>query len=262
MNQAAMINVYLSTPLMWNNPIEEIFRTAKQQRMGLEIFHQQMDHHGVSSEALQRLIVAYEMEVFVHAYSWDLNLCALQESVRSVSVQETKKSIAFAHALGAKDVTIHPGRLSIGLKETSYDGYMQASMKELMDYADELGQPISFEIMEPVGKEFITDRHVMERVAGELWERMYLTLDVAHCRDEAMVLDHLENLPRIRKLHLSNRTKTKYHTPLGEGELDFQNLKGAILDSALPLVIEGMDTETAKEAVNKNVRYLEEEFFR
>ena len=99
MNQAIMTNTYLSTPLMWNHSIEEIFRTAKEQRMGLEIFHQQMDYHGVAIEELQRLIAAYELEVFVHAYSWDLNLCALQESVRAVSVLETKKSIAFAHAL-------------------------------------------------------------------------------------------------------------------------------------------------------------------
>lgn len=49
----------------------------------------------------------------------------------------------------------------------------------------------------------------LERVAGDLWERMYVTLDVAHCRDEEMVLDHLNKLPRIRKLHLSNRTERR-----------------------------------------------------
>lgn len=261
MNQAIMTNVYLSTPLMWNHSIEEIFRTAKKQRMGLEIFHQQMDYHSVTIEELQRLIIAYEMEVFVHAYSWDLNLCALQESIRAASVQATKQSISYAQALGAKDLTIHPGRLSIGLEETAYDGYMHASMKELMDYADELGQPISFEIMEPVGKEFITDRQSMERVAGDLWERMYLTLDVAHCRDEVMVLDHLAQLPRIRKLHISNRTEKQYHTPLGEGELDFRALRPDILASGLPIVIEGMDTGLERKIVKENITYLKEEFF-
>ena len=261
MNQAIMTNTYLSTPLMWNHSIEEIFRTAKEQRMGLEIFHQQMDYHGVAIEELQRLIAAYELEVFVHAYSWDLNLCALQESVRAVSVLETKKSIAFAHALGAKDVTIHPGRLSIGLEESVHDGYMHASMKELMADADERNQPISFEIMEPVGKEFITDRHVLERVAGDLWERMYVTLDVAHCRDEEMVLDHLNKLPRIRKLHLSNRTERQYHTPLGEGALDFGKLSPDILASGLPIVIEGMDLGLERKVLKKNITYLKEEFF-
>lgn len=75
---------------MWNHSIEEIFRTAEGTAHGIGNFHQQMDYHGVAIEELQRLIAAYELEVFVHAYSWDLNLCALQESVRAVSILETK----------------------------------------------------------------------------------------------------------------------------------------------------------------------------
>ncbi|HRM37853.1 MAG TPA: hypothetical protein PLP40_07195 [Trichococcus flocculiformis] len=89
-----------------------------------------------------------------------------------------------------------------------------------------------------------------------------MTLDVAHCRDEEMVLDHLNKLPRIRKLHLSNRTGRQYHTPLGEGVLDFGKLSPEILASGLPIVIEGMDIGLKKTVVTKNLTYLKEELLR
>lgn len=256
----AMIKFYLSTPLMWNSPVEELFRTAAAYSAGLEIFHQQMEYHGVAPAAVQALIEQYAMPVFVHAFSWDLNLCSLQKPVRDVAVEQTKQSIAYARMLGAQDVTIHPGRMSIALENDSYDRHMHDSMEKLMDYAGSLSQSISFEIMEPVGKEFITDRHVMERVAGDLWENMKVTLDLAHCRDEVMIRDHLQNLPRISKLHISNHTKGKYHTPVSEGDLDFRALKPDILQSGLPLVVEGMDVDTNKELVSKNMHYLQEEY--
>ncbi|OJF90325.1 sugar phosphate isomerase/epimerase family protein [Alkalibacterium sp. 20] len=255
-----MSNFYLSTPLMWNNRIEEIFQSATEYQMGLEIFHQQMEFHNIPLLQLQRLIEKYERKVYVHALSWDLNLCSLQKSARELAIVQTKKSIDFAQSLGALDVTIHPGRMSIFLEETSYDGYMHDSMKELLEYADSLEQSISFEIMEPIGKEFITSRHVMERVARDLWEQLSVTLDLAHCQNNAVVLDHLEHLPRISKLHMSNLKNGKYHTPIGEGELDFHCLKPTISESGLPIVIEGMDTDTKKELFRKNVRYLKEEY--
>lgn len=254
-----MVNFYLSTPLMWNHPIEEIFQTAQKYEMGLEIFHQQMEYQRVSIEELQELIYKYRREVFVHAFSWDLNLCSLQRPVRDTALEQTKKSINFAHALGAKDVTIHPGRMSIPLEESNYDSFMYESMKQLMEYADRLEQAISFEIMEPIGKEFVTDRRIMKRIADDLWEKMYLTLDLAHCQNEEMIIDHLEQLPRIRKLHISNHVKGKYHTPIGVGDLDFQVLKPYLTASGLPIVIEGMDQSKELELFLENLNYLEEE---
>lgn len=240
--------------------MEEIFQTAKNYGAGLEIFHQQVEYHGIGTGKIRTLIEQYEMPVFVHAFSWDLNLCALQKPVREVAVEQTKQSIAFAHELGAKDVTIHPGHMSVALDQGAYDRFMHDSMEDLLDYAASLQQPISFEIMEPVGKEFITDRWVMERVAGDLWNQLDVTLDLAHCRDERMILDHLQNLPRLRKLHISNHAQGKYHTAISEGELNFRALKPAILASGLPLVVEGMDLALEKELVIKNMRYLQEEY--
>lgn len=245
---------------MWNHPIEEIFQIAAEFGAGLEIFHQQMEYHRVPVKKIQALMERYKMPVFVHAFSWDLNLCSLQKPVRDVAVEQTKKSIAFARTIGAQDVTIHPGRISIALDEGSYDRHMHDSMEQLMEYAALCKQPISFEIMEPIGKEFITDRHVMERVAGDLWSQMDVTLDLAHCRDEKMIVDHLQNLPRIPKLHISNHLSGKYHTPIGEGDLDFRVLKPDILSSGLPLVVEGMAVTLDRELVNKNMRYLQEEY--
>jgi sugar phosphate isomerase/epimerase len=91
---------------------------------------------------------------------------------------------------------------------------------------------------------------------------MYFTLDVTHCLYEEIVLDHINKMPRIRKLHLSNRTERQYHTPLGEGALDFGKLSPDILASGLPLVIEGMDIGLKKTVVTKNLTYLKEELLR
>ena len=54
----------------------------------------------------------------------------------------------------------------------------------------------------------------------------------------------------------------EYHTPLGEGVLDFGKLSPDILASGLPLVIEGMDIGLKKTVVTKNLTYLKEELLR
>ncbi|MDE1549172.1 sugar phosphate isomerase/epimerase family protein [Jeotgalibaca caeni] len=255
-----MTNYYLSTPLMWNHSMEEIFQTAKEHHLGVEIFHQQVEFQGTTTSEIKSLIKKYKREVFVHAFSWDLNLSSLQLEVREVAIKQTKKSIDFARSIGAKDVTIHPGRMSIHLDVESYDQYLYESMKELMSYANACNQPISFEIMEPIGREFVTTRQALERVAGDLWEEMYVTLDLAHCEDEAMIEEYLLHLPRIRKLHISNHQGSTYHTKLAEGDLDYQALKSVIVSTGLPIVIEGMDTGLEKQLLKENIMYLEENY--
>ena len=250
---------FISSPLLWNHDFETIFQKASKHHMGLEIFHQQVAFHQVQPERIKRLVEKYQLDVFVHAYSWDLNLSSLQEPLREAALEQTKQSIMFAGLIGAQDVTIHPGRMSIALESDIYLEHMHDAMAQLLAFAETKRVSISFEIMGPIGKELVTDRFILEKIAKDYWQTLPVTLDLAHCQDEAMIIDHIENIPNLVKLHISNHKLGTYHTALDDGELDFKRLKPIIQKTGLPVVVEGMEQGLENKLWNRNLRYLMEE---
>lgn len=252
--------LFISSPLLWDFSTKDIFLKAYEQRMGLELFHQHMDLLEVKPEDILALREQYPVDLFLHAYSWDLNLSSLHREIRELSVKLTKKSIDFAKAIGAKDVTIHFGRETIFISPGFYDRLMKESIDELLDYSQQVNQPISFEIMEPVGKEFVTHYSDVKRIVGDLWEDFPITLDLAHCRSTENIKEFVAAIPKIVKFHISNYDRGKYHTALPDGDIDFKALKDLLISQHVPFVMEGIEYNGQTHLLNKNIHFMEENY--
>ena len=119
--------------------------------------------------------------------------------------------------------------------------------------------PVSLEIMEKIKKEFVTDPASMEEVTGPLFSFFFYTLDLAHCDSTEEMETFHRALPRISKLHISNRVGPQYHTPLPDGDYDFRALLPLLKAWNLPMVVEGYDSTAAHEVFNKNIHFLQEQ---
>ena len=237
-----MEKLYYSSTLMWGaSPQQILFRAARAGVAGLEIWAQQADTFGWQPEMLGELARRAGLKLLVHAKSWDLNFAALNEGVRRASVEELKRSLEFASRCGAGEMTLHPPHFTLpGLKARAMESGARG-LEELLDTAESLGIEISLEVMEKLPKELVTTPEGYRAFAGDLLPRLSCTLDLAHCQNEGEFWEYLSRLPRISKLHISNKQGKKLHTPLAQGDFNFLWLMPRLQKLDLPLVIEGFD---------------------
>lgn len=254
-----MSMVYVSSTLMWNCSLEEMFDwTCRSGLDGIELWAQHFFARDYSPEKYQCLAALYSMKSCVHSQSWDLNLASLNEGIRKQSVQEVKKSIDLAHRLEMEEVTVHPGHQSIPAKVSDYEANLRQSLEELVAYAESRRVKLSLEIMEKIPREIVTDMQVMQRVCGALFPRCVYTLDVAHCDSAQEAIHTMEEYgEHISKIHISNRRGNKFHTPLDEGDHNMEELLPKLAKYDVPFVIEGLDVAEDFPVAKRNVAFVQ-----
>lgn len=254
-----MATIYISSSLLWNCSLEEIFDwTYRSQLDGIELWAQQFFSREYRRNDYLRLTALYPLKSCVHSQSWDLNLASLNEGIRRQSVAEVKKSIELADSLGLDEVTVHPGRHTLpGASEHSGD-YLRESLKELLDYAGKLQIKISLEIMEKTPKEFATSMEAMKQICGSMFSSFCYTLDAAHCDSTEEIFRTLKDYgSHISKIHVSNRKGNQLHTPLDRGDYDMRALLPQLARFGLPLVIEGFDNGSELSAAAENLHFIQ-----
>lgn len=249
-----MKQLYFSSTLMWGATPEEVLGMAARWGLGgVEIWAQQADTFGWDADQIARLAAANHLQMVVHAKSWDLNFAALNEGVRRASIEELKKSLVFAQHVGAQEMTLHPPRFTLpSLREQAIEAGREG-LAELLDTSDQVGVPISLEVMEKIPKELVTTVEEYQTFIGFLAPRLTCTLDMAHCRSAEEFWDYAERLPRISKLHISNKQGTKLHTPLPLGDYDFVQQLPHLKRLGVPMVIEGFDQDPRFEIVRSDL---------
>lgn len=253
-----MNHVYFSSTLMWNADLPEILDAAGTYGAdGIELWAQQFESRKFSAAECLRLLEKHPLPILVHSKTWDLNFASLNRSIRDASLNEIKSSIDLAARLHAAEITVHPPRESVKgsralSRELCYHG-----LCEVLSYARRAGVTVSLEIMEKIPKEMMTTRQAVQELTGDLYGEFFYTVDAAHCADEPELLDFLRNLPRISKLHISNRRGKTYHTPLSDGDLSFPRLWPALETAGLPMVVEGLDLSTRYTVLQENMKYIE-----
>ena len=86
-----MATIYLSSTLLWNGSLEDIFDLAGQSGLdGIELWAQQFFYQGYREEDYQKLMALYPLKGCVHSQSWDLNLASINDGIRAQSVCEVK----------------------------------------------------------------------------------------------------------------------------------------------------------------------------
>lgn len=245
----------VASTVLWQGEPSQIFDLMRSFELTeMEVWAQHFETRGFSTGEFQALAERNAIDLCVHSYSWDLNPASLNRGIRRASVREITRAINLAHQLGAGEVTVHPGRMTLPGDRELYEEYMRGSLYEIVDYGTSLNIEISLEIMEKIPKEIFTDLESVERVSRGI--PCSFTLDIAHCDSEKEGLDILEASDRISKVHISNRRGKVYHTTLDEGDFDFDRLLPRLLEKNLPLILEGLDFDGSFPVFNRNMDYL------
>ncbi|MDO5040708.1 MAG: sugar phosphate isomerase/epimerase family protein [Peptoniphilus sp.] len=253
------MSFYFASTLMWDFSVEEIFDFAKENNFsGIEFWAEQIRNRAYSPDEIKISFEKNNLNLTLHASSWDLNLCALNKSIRQTSVDEIKRDIDLAHFIGIDEITVHPGRMSVALDSFDYGARLHDSLKEICQYAHSKGIQISLEIMEKVPKEFITSLEQVQNMAEDLMDSLKITLDVAHCDSIEEAYDVLKNAKNLSKVHISNRRENKYHTALDDGIFDLVEILTHMQELKLPMVIEGLETGKETKFLKRNINYLKE----
>ncbi len=158
----------------------------------------------------------------VHAPILDLNPCSINPEVAEVSIQYAASSIAIAQQLGARVLTVHPGRRTAKRPPgeadfARFEHYLSALRKEAGHNSIRIGM----ENMEPAVNSFLcTPERVRQLLDDEPW--LSFTLDVSHalakCDEEPLRYIELCH-DRLVNVHLSRKQGKTLHHPLEKSPL-------------------------------------------
>lgn len=244
---------------MWDFPVEEIFDFAKENNFsGMEIWAEHIRNKAYEPDKIKNLFKKHDLNLTFHASSWDLNLCALNKSIRRASIDEIKKDIDLSYFIGIDEITLHPGRVSVALDSFNYGATLYDSLTEICQYAQSKNIQISLEIMEKIPKEFITSLEQVQSMAEDLMNFLKITLDLAHCDSLEEAYHIFKKSNNISKVHISNRRENKYHTALDDGIFDLREILTYIYNLNLPMVIEGLEIGKEAKFLKRNINYLKE----
>lgn len=257
-----MKNIFFSSVLLWDFDIDEIIEIAHiEQFEGVEFRTEQIWYRDTNPKKIKNLLEQYSIVPLIHAPSWDINIASVNKSIRESSINEIKKSIDLSKEIGSKEITIHPG--SYNLSKEFYELHLELivnGLNEICQYANSKGQTVSIELMEDASKQLIISTNRMNYLLSNLPENASVTIDIAHFDNEQKFDYALKNLYKISKAHISNRTKATYHVPLNEGYLDCSYMIKKLITLDVPLIIEGLNTTSSLELLNKNKQYIKKNF--
>jgi sugar phosphate isomerase/epimerase len=158
----------------------------------------------------------------VHAPILDLNPCSINPEVAEVSVHCAVRSVAIAEQLGARVLTVHPGRRTAKRPPGEADfARFEHYLTSLREAAVHNSLKVSMENMEPAVNTFLcTPERVRELLDDEPW--LFFTLDVSHAlaKSDEEPLRFIELChDRLVNVHLSRKEGKTLHLPLDKSPL-------------------------------------------
>ena len=192
------IEYWLETPHFWlrNLPVQEVISCKE-------------NHPEIST-------------LTVHTPILDLNPCSINPDVACITVQYAVSSVAIAKKLGARALTVHPGRRTAKRPPgeadfTRFEQYIAA----LREAAMHNSLKICMENMEPLVNSLLcTPERVRQLLDDEPW--LFFTLDTSHAlaKSEEEPLRYIELChDRLANVHLSRKEGKRLHMPLDDSPL-------------------------------------------
>lgn len=227
------IEYWLETPYFWlrDLPAEEVLACRK--------------HHP-------------EIPAFsVHAPILDLNPCSINPAVAEVSIQYAVRSVAIAEKLGARVLTVHPGRRTAKRPPGDADfARFEHYLSSLREAVVHNSLKISMENMEPAVNSFLcTPERVRELLDDEPW--LFFTLDTSHAlvKSEKEPFRYIELChDRLANVHLSRKEGKTLHLPLDRDPLMesiLESLRDAGYNGPLTLEIDDLNFQNHLTAEDK-----------
>jgi sugar phosphate isomerase/epimerase len=210
-----------------------------------------------------------ELQLSLHAPSYDLNPLSSNPEIRAVSRRQVLESLETAARIGAHVVVVHPGQVSSSTDDVEeYWGRLEEFIIALNAKAVSFDLTVALEGMEKKRLQFVTSipalqrlEQILERLSKDA-ARVMLTVDVAHAGTMGDPMDFLAGVKRIGHAHLSDTSSDKTHALLGEGRLELAQIIPALLKriEATPhglIAIEGRLSSDEEHAVDVAAKYLE-----
>lgn len=162
------------------------------------------------------------LDVRIHAATADINIASINRGIRVESVKQMLQCAKYAEKIGAKTITVHPGK--IGRNDSRLRKYaLNLAIESIGEIMDQSNVEISIENM-PVRKSFLANNvDELEMIQNETGCK--LTIDTGHANTCNNLVEML-NLKNISYCHLNdNDGLHDQHITLGEGTLDLNLLK-------------------------------------
>ncbi|WP_067726804.1 sugar phosphate isomerase/epimerase family protein [Oceanobacillus damuensis] len=251
---------YMASTLCWSfHPLEAVAIAEEEGLQGVELWAEHIFYHHANPEEIRLLAEEKGLALTLHASSWDLNICSLNQGIREQSLAELKKSVDLAEVLQVEHMTFHPGRFTVkSYLQDEHRDLLVRNTKELVDYAKGKQVIISQELMEEIPKEMLTDPNTMNAFTSQVGEGLYVTLDIAHTPLSESSLAYMDKLERVNSIHLSDSNRDQFHVPLGKGAIDIPHVLNDLSETNLPVVLEGMDTGHELSFLKQHLSFLRE----
>jgi sugar phosphate isomerase/epimerase len=246
-----MVSYSVASMFFHEYTIEEIFRFVSRSGLdGLE-FWLETPHFWLRDLPVQDVLSARKAYpglplLTVHAPILDLNPCSINPEVAEISLGYAVRSIAMAEDLGARVLTLHPGRRTAKRPPGNADfARFDRYIETIRTTALKNSLKISMENMEPaVNSLLCTPERVRELLDKEPW--LFFTLDVSHALaksgDEPLRYIELCH-DRLANVHISRVNGKILHMPLDRSPVMasvMESLKDHNYQGSLTLEIEDL----------------------
>lgn len=262
--------VSVSTMFLWDQTPKEMAKTlTKSGLKGVE-FWVETPWYWEGGRRLDRLEVIKRefcnFDTSIHAPVMDLNSSSYNERVCKATIDESLIAIDLAETLGAKIVTIHPGKRTAkrpvrSVEREKFKNYLESCI----DHAQSKRISLSLENLEPAPWNMCTTPEEMASILDEY--PIGLTLDISHAvPPESLALSFVDMLSDfLLNVHVSTTCDNVRHLPPSDGSID--SILIALLDANYsgPLTLELDDKKYPKtlskkdkvEVLRKEKEYLE-----
>ncbi|MGA2675937.1 MAG: sugar phosphate isomerase/epimerase [Methanobacterium sp.] len=169
---------------------------------------------------------SYEIDVFIHSPTIDLNPASLNQGIRDETLNQLKETIDLAVEIGANAITTHPGlihRYETRVKDIGRQ-YSIETLTSANEYGNERGIIFSVENMPNKYAYFCNNAEEHALITRECGS--CATIDLGHANTSGDIKPFLD-MKNICYYHLSDNNGDKdQHLILGEGNLDLELLNG------------------------------------
>jgi sugar phosphate isomerase/epimerase len=188
----------------------------------------------------------YSTGFVIHAPYHGINIACLFESIRVASVSVMTGCFSVAADIGA-DVVVHPGYFAWEQEREQADRQFKKSLRELTDAAEDLSVTFYFENMGDMNYFNLRTPANLDLIEGAGF-----ALDVGHANLNHCLPGFLDT--GIGHMHIhDNNGRKDTHSPVGEGDIDFDQVLKALRRTHATSVIEVKSFE----GVLKSIHALE-----
>jgi sugar phosphate isomerase/epimerase len=177
------------------------------------------------------VLECYSLDYSIHAPYHGINIASLFETIRRASIEVTLECFLMAAEIGA-NVVVHPGYYAWDQERATARRQFNKSHQELSDAAADLSLTFYFENMGDMDYFFLRTPDELDLLGNAGF-----ALDVGHANLNGCLTAFLETPFDHMHIH-DNYGRKDSHNPVGDGDIDFGAVIGAVQRNDVTPVLE------------------------